>query len=225
MSSRTVAGIPADMEAILGSCFEAQTEATARWHAETPAAPEAGGEASPETLRALVLQQHLMNFSLWHVEDVARRRDVDDTVIAECKREIDGYNQRRNDLMEKVDACLLALLAPYLPADAAPRHNTESLGMAIDRLSILSLKIFHMHEQTERTDADATHIARCREKLAVLHEQRDDLAWAVHELVGDFVAGRKRPKVYFQFKMYNDPSLNPELYAAAPVAQPVSGKE
>lgn len=225
MSCNSDAGIPADIESALRACFDAQTEATVRWHAENPAAPAAGEAATPETLLALVLQQHLMNFSLWHVEDTARRRDVDDSVIATCKREIDGFNQRRNDLMEKVDACLLAMLASRLPADAAARHNTESLGMAIDRLSILSLKIFHMEEQTMRTDADATHIARCREKLVVLHEQRADLARSVRELVGDFVAGRKRPKVYFQFKMYNDPSLNPELYAAAPVARPVSGKE
>jgi len=90
--------------------------------------------------------------------------------------------------------------------------NTESLGMAVDRLSILSLKIFHMKEQTERDDVDAAHIASCEEKLCVLEEQRSDLEVAVLDLIDDYAKGVKRPKVFYQCKMYNDPSLNPELY-------------
>lgn len=198
----------------LTACFEAQTAATATWHDHEPADPAVPVTASLEALHQLVLAQHLMNFRLWHVEDTARRRDVDDAVIAGCKRTIDGLNQRRNDFMEKVDGCLVALLEPYLPANAADHQNTESLGMAIDRLSIMSLKIFHMHEQTVRTDVDEAHRESCRGKLAVLHEQRADLGRAVLDLVDAFAAGTKRPKLYFQFKMYNDPALNPELYGA-----------
>lgn len=123
-----------------------------------------------------------------------------------------GLNQERNDRIERVDACLVALLSPLLPASPAPHINTESLGMAIDRLSILSLKIWHMDEQVRRTDVTPEHIASCEKKLAVLKEQRADLSLAVKHLVTEFVEGAKTPKLYFQFKMYNDPTLNPELY-------------
>lgn len=206
-----------DISAELERCFAAQVQATADWHvteqddaADVAEGPELGN------LAGLVLAQHLMNFKLWHVEDIARRKDVGPEVIADCKYRIDRLNQRRNDFMEKVDACIVGLVTPMLPplpADGSGvRHNTESLGMSVDRLSILSLKIFHMHEQTERTDADEAHRESCRAKLAVLHEQRADLARAVLELLDDYRSGSKRPKVYFQFKMYNDPSLNPQLY-------------
>lgn len=212
---------------LLSECFVLQDEATERWHSEEPAAPEppdCAGDVSdalpgvvPEklanALRALVLDQHLRNFRLWHVEDEARRRDVDDAVIAGCKRRIDALNQERNDRMERVDACLVALLRPLLPVAGSEAYNTESPGMAIDRLSILSLKIWHMAEQTRREDAGPEHIAACREKLAVLHRQRRDLAAAVQGLMTEYLAGSKRPRVYFQFKMYNDPNLNPQLYA------------
>lgn len=214
---------PDTVAALLTDCFDAQHKATADWHvAEPPAhepapvAPDAEGTvADAALLHRLVLAQHLMNFRLWHVEDTARRTDVGPDVIAECKRIIDGLNQRRNDHMEKVDACLVALLRPLLPAPVPgqrPRHNTESLGMAVDRLSILSLKVFHMEEQAERTDAVPDHRERCAAKLAVLREQRADLVQAVLDLAAEFLDGRKQPKAYYQFKMYNDPSLNPELY-------------
>ena len=202
----------------LKKCFGAQVLATAEWHVALPrSVDEVCGEAvcnSPEKLEhlaRLVLGQHFMNFSLWHEEDTARRKDVGDEVIAGCKRTIDGFNQRRNDFMEKVDACLVAAAAPHLKPGVV-RHNTESLGTAVDRMSILSLKIYHMREETERVDASAEHIAACERKLAVLEEQRNDLGSAILELVDDFAAGVKAPKVYYQFKMYNDPALNPALY-------------
>ncbi len=205
---------PTQLFTLLDACFEAQNEATALWHREEPEAADVAPDASasPETLLALVRAQHLRNFRLWHTEDVARRRDVTPDVIADCKYRIDRLNQERNDRMERVDACLVALLSPLLPASPAPYSNTESLGMAIDRLSILSLKIWHMDEQLRRTDVTPEHIESCRNKLAVLKEQRADLIAAVKHLVSEFVEGTKTPKLYFQFKMYNDPSLNPELY-------------
>lgn len=195
----------------------AQDAATGRWHSEDPAALDPDTDATPpaEALCGLILAQHLRNFRLWHVEDVARRKDVGPEVIADCKYRIDRLNQERNDRMERVDACLMALLAPLLPElapGARARQNTESLGMAVDRLSILSLKIWHMAEQTRREDVDAAHIRACEAKLAVLEAQRADLAQAVCDLLEEFASGTKRPKLYFQFKMYNDPSLNPELY-------------
>ncbi len=199
---------------LLDACFKLQDEATASWHSVSPEAPEVAPDApaSAETLRALVLSQHLRNFLLWHTEDTARRTDVGPEVIADCKYRIDRLNQERNDRMERVDACLVALLSPLLPANPQPYINTESLGMAIDRLSILSLKIWHMAEQLERTDVSREHIESCRKKLHVLQEQRQDLMQAVRHLVSEFLAGTKTPKLYFQFKMYNDPTLNPELY-------------
>ncbi|MCL1890382.1 MAG: DUF4254 domain-containing protein [Desulfovibrionaceae bacterium] len=207
------------MHAYLISCFEAQTSAVAGWHAAAPlAAPFPVVDiAAAEALPQLVLNQHYMNYDLWHVEDTARRRDVSAEIIAGCKYRIDKLNQQRNDCMEQVDGCLLSLLSPHLPqlpADrGCSRHNTESLGMAVDRLSILALKIYHMEEQTRRNDADAAHRESCRKKTTILREQRSDLVQAVLDLVEDYLSGRKQPKLYFQFKMYNDPALNPELYA------------
>ena len=192
---------PTQLFTLLDACFDAQNEATALWHSQEPEADDVAPDASasPETLLALVRAQHLRNFRLWHIEDTARRRDVTPDVIADCKYRIDRLNQERNDRIERVDACLVALLSPLLPASPAPHINTESLGMAIDRLSILSLKT-------------PEHIASCEKKLAVLKEQRADLSLAVKHLVTEFVEGAKTPKLYFQFKMYNDPTLNPELY-------------
>lgn len=204
------------IERDLALCIDAQTEAVAEWHGSEPDSIDtASCIDEADRLHKLVLAQHLMNFRLWHIEDIARRKDVGPEVIADCKYRIDGYNQRRNDAFEAVDACLVGRLArflPPLPRGQRPKHNTESLGMAIDRLSILALKIYHMDEQTRRTDADAAHRKTCEAKLAVLREQRDDLARAVYDLIDEYCAGMKQPKAYYQFKMYNDPALNPELY-------------
>ena len=184
---------------------------------------------SDATFRELAASFHLRSFpprvrsqyiAAWrsiirvvrYEKDRQKRRDVTPDVIADCKYRIDRLNQERNDRIERVDACLVALLSPLLPASPAPHINTESLGMAIDRLSILSLKIWHMDEQVRRTDVTPEHIASCEKKLAVLKEQRADLSLAVKHLVTEFVEGAKTPKLYFQFKMYNDPTLNPELY-------------
>jgi hypothetical protein len=211
---------PSALKALLRAAISGQLDHVALWHLEEPPAdiPARPGDGLVE----LVLRQHLRNFLLWHVEDRARRRDVDDSVITACKREIDGLNQRRNDLMEQVDAWLVEAVAAFetqrnIPEDRR-RYNTETLGAALDRLSILSLKIFHMGEQTERGDVDPGHLERCREKLGVLRAQHDDLSRSVLELVDEYADGLKSPKVYFQCKMYNDPALNPELYAARPVA-------
>ena len=209
-----------DIQAALEECFAAQTYATLLWHEAEPGEPEGTSECSLENLSNLVLAQHCYNFMLWHVEDSARRRDVPDSVIADCKRRVDALNQKRNDWMERVDACLSRLLTPHLPKDAAPRRNTETVGMAVDRLSILALKIYHMEEQTMRKDVGPDHIAACAEKLRVLHTQREALAGAVLELIEDYALGKKTIALYSQFKMYNDPSLNPEMYRHTPGSAP-----
>lgn len=201
-----------EMFSVLEHCFEEQTGTTSLWHESEPSAPDVMAAYTLEALPGLVLREHYHNFLLWHVEDEARRKDVDDSVIADCKRRIDKLNQQRNDWIEEVDRCLCDLLRPLTPSDASSRQNTETAGMAIDRLSILALKIYHMEEQTLREDVDARHIQACEDKLAVLRQQRAGLARALLELVSDYAAGRKIPVLYSQFKMYNDPSLNPQLY-------------
>lgn len=207
---------PRDIEKDLAAALAAQTRAVEEWHMAEPDAIDVTRFANPaEQLERLVLAQHLMNFRLWHTEDIARRKDVDASVIADCKYRIDVMNQRRCDAFEAVDACLVARLERFIPPaeeGGRIRHNTESLGMAVDRMSILALKIYHMREQAERNDVDAEHRRSCLEKLAVLREQRNDLEWAVLDLIEEFCCGAKRPKAYYQFKMYNDPTLNPQLY-------------
>ena len=147
----------------------------------------------------------------WHLEDIIRDPHIDPAEALGLKRRIDRSNQERTDLVEEIDSYFRQLYSNVMPqADA--RLNTESPAWAVDRLSILALKIWHMQEQTERKDADADHIARCQGKLDVLLEQQVDLSTAIDQLLEDIEAGRKYMKVYRQMKMYNDPSTNPILY-------------
>ena len=172
-----------------------------------------GGTAFSEGAWQWIEANHRCNNLLWDEEDQARRRDVADSAIAANKRAIDGYNQRRNDAVERIDEALLARLAGIAPA-AGAWHNSETAGAIIDRLSILALKVFHMREQTLRTDAAAEHVQACREKLARLTFQRDDLARCLDTLLAAAAGGAAYWRVYRQFKMYNDPTLNPYLYGA-----------
>ena len=147
----------------------------------------------------------------WHLEDIIRDPHIDPVEALLLKRRIDRSNQERTDLVEQIDSHFLQLYADVkVQPDAT--INTESPAWAIDRLSILALKIYHMREQAERTDADEQHLERCRQKLAVLLEQQIDLSTAIDQLLADIEAGRKFMKVYRQMKMYNDPATNPVLY-------------
>ena len=154
---------------------------------------------------------HRYNRLLWDEEDLARRRDVAPDAIAANKRAIDGFNQGRNDAIEKIDEMLLARLNGVAPAPDA-WHNSETAGSMVDRLSILALKIFHMRAQTARSDASEEHRAVCGDKLARLLLQRSDLARCLDTLLERARDGRAYWRVYRQFKMYNDPALNPYLY-------------
>jgi hypothetical protein len=154
---------------------------------------------------------HRFNHLLWKEEDKARRVDVDSAEIAASKRLIDRYNQQRNDAVERIDESLLAQLSSVEQADTA-RLSSETAGAMIDRLSILSLKIFHMREQTRRADAAPEHINACCGKLHRLMVQRNDLTCCLEQLLTEALNGLAYFKVYRQFKMYNDPSLNPWLY-------------
>jgi hypothetical protein len=183
-------------------------DCTLRWHECPPDNPYDG-------LLATICQQHQFNFRLWHEEDVARSPTATDAQIAAVKRSIDRLNQQRNDWIEKIDEALTEMLATarVLPrADA--RRNTETPGSAIDRLSILALRIYHFQEQLSREDVDSLHLDKVREQLGRCARQHADLSQSLAELLADVFAGRKRLDVYRQMKMYNDPTLNPFLYGA-----------
>ena len=148
----------------------------------------------------------------WHYEDIIRDPHIDPIEALQLKRRIDRSNQDRTDLVEQIDSYFRQ---QYSNVKALPdaRINTESPAWAVDRLSILALKIYHMREQAERKDAPAEHREKCKAKLNVLLEQQVDLSTAIDQLLEDIAAGRKYMKVYRQMKMYNDPSTNPILYS------------
>ena len=148
----------------------------------------------------------------WHLEDIIRDPHIDPIEALNLKRRIDRSNQDRTDLVEQIDSYFRMIYNDVKPlADAT--INTESPAWAVDRLSILALKIYHMKEQVDRSDASDEHIDKCQKKLNVLLEQQVDLGTAIDQLLDDIKAGRKYMKVYRQMKMYNDPSTNPILYA------------
>lgn len=193
-----------------------QDQLTHDWHLEPAGAPLPESESEPASWLDRVALQHRANFDLWHIEDEARAPGSTDARLASVKRRIDRTNQLRNDLAEQLDRALLAWLEPqHLPASSAPLHS-ESPGLMIDRLSILTLKIFHTREEAERTDAPAGHATRNRARLAILEEQRADLATCLDALWHEVLAGARRFKLYQQLKMYNDPALNPAIYRSRP---------
>ena len=187
-------------------------QATLFWHDPSAPPPEASSHFDQ-----LVLDQHRANFDLWHREDAARDPLAGDQAIAACKRTIDKLNQLRNDLTESLDRDLLDSLPPLDPK--LPLHS-ETLGLMIDRLSILALKIFHTAEEIDRSSATPEHRERNRERLDILNAQRDDLAFCLAELWTDIRSGRRRFKLYRQLKMYNDPTLNPVLYTVSSDTDP-----
>lgn len=190
---------------------ELHDQRTRAWHQD----PRETAAGQNNWLQSVALQ-HRANFELWHIEDEARAPGVTDAALAGVKRRIDQTNQRRNDLAEALDAALLAALEPQrLPNPAAPLHS-EPPGLIIDRLSILALKIYHTREEAERAGAPPGHAARNLDRLAILLEQRADLAACLDDLWRETLAGTRQFKLYRQLKMYNDPSLNPAIYRNLP---------
>ena len=186
--------------------------ATADYHitdsidADVPAPFPAG------SIEALLYAKNWIDVAQWHMEDLIRDPQIDPAEGMKLKRRIDASNQDRTDRVEDLDTYFRDLYKDVEPLLQA-QINTESPAWALDRLSILAVKIFHMKAETERADASEEHLARCRGKLAVLLEQRADLSSAIDTLLGDIAAGRKYMKVYRQMKMYNDADTNPVLYA------------
>lgn len=147
----------------------------------------------------------------WHLEDIIRNPEIDPVEALALKRRIDKSNQDRTDLVELIDSYFLEQ-NKEVPVKPDAAVNTESPAWAIDRLSILHLKIYHMQQEVDRKDSPAEHIAQCQAKLNILLEQKKDLSTSISELIADIASGKKRMKVYKQMKMYNDPALNPVLY-------------
>ncbi|HEY4538668.1 MAG TPA: DUF4254 domain-containing protein [Faecalibacter sp.] len=163
-------------------------------------------------LEHLLYKKNWIDTVQWHLEDIIRDPQIDPVEALSLKRWIDKSNQERTDMVEYVDSWFLQQYADVeVKADA--KINTESPAWAVDRFSILSLKVYHMQQEVDRTDATPEHIAACQAKLDVLKQQHIDLSTAIEELLEDFKAGNKYMKVYKQMKMYNDESLNPVLYA------------
>lgn len=193
-----------DINAIEISEFHDSCLATDRWAVNAPTRFESG-------IWHYIEANHRNNCLLWEEEDQARRRDVGDTLIAANKRAIDGYNQRRQDAIERIDETLLLRLTDRQQRSDARQHS-ETIGSMIDRLSILSLKLYHMNLQRLRIDAGDDHVQRCTAKHQVLQDQRQDLQKCLQTLLSEIARGVAFFKVYRQFKMYNDPALNPYLY-------------
>ena len=164
-----------------------------------------------QTIQHHLYRKNWIDAVQWHLEDIIRHPDIHPKEALAIKRRIDQSNQDRTDLVELIDDYFLSQYQD-VPVLASATINTESPAWAIDRLSILALKIYHLQHETERVDANEDHIAKCKQKLSVLLEQKADLALALNQLLDDLKNGRKYMKVYKQMKMYNDPSLNPVLY-------------
>lgn len=163
-------------------------------------------------LEHLLYHKNWVDTVQWHFEDIIRDPEIDPAAALVLKRRIDASNQVRTDMVEYIDSYFLDKYKDVkVAADA--KINTESPAWAIDRYSILALKIYHMEQETKREDVDQAHKEACQKKLNVLKEQHKDLSTAIEELIEDIEAGRKYMKVYKQMKMYNDPNLNPILYA------------
>ena len=165
------------------------------------------------SLDHLLYMKNWVDTVQWHLEDIIRDPQIDPVEALKIKRRIDKSNQVRTDMVEYIDSYLLDKYKAIVPQPEA-RLNTETPAWAIDRLSILALKIYHMQQEVLRQDVDEAHRAACRKKLDVLLSQQVDLSGAIEELIEDIEAGRKYMKTDKQMKRYNDPALNPVLYGA-----------
>lgn len=191
-------------------CFKIFEDTVNEYHKHDDVDAKVENPFAPGTIEHTLLQNWI-DAVQWHLEDIIRDPQIDPVEALALKRRIDKSNQDRTDMVEELDTYFREKYSDVkVAADAT--INTESPAWALDRLSILALKIYHMQAEVDRTDATPEHLAKCRGKLAVLLEQRADLTTAINQLLDDIAAGRKYMKVYRQMKMYNDPATNPVLY-------------
>lgn len=192
-------------------CNEIFDKATALYHVTDNVDAIVENPYTANTIEHDLFAKNWVDAVQWHLEDIIRDPEIDPVEALALKRRIDASNQVRTDMVELIDSYFLQKYSGVDPLPSA-RINTESPAWAIDRLSILALKIYHMEIEANRKDASQDHIEKCRAKLNVLLTQRVDLSTAIDELLDDISAGRKYMKVYKQMKMYNDPETNPVLY-------------
>jgi len=195
------------------NCFDVFERATADYHVTDHVDAPHSNPYAPGTFEHTLYEKNWIDAVQWHLEDIIRDPGIDPVEALALKRRIDRSNQDRTDMVEEFDTYYRNM---YAGVDTLPGAtiNTESPAWALDRLSILALKIYHMRQEVARTDAAPAHIGKCRSKLDVLLEQRQDLIVAIDTLLDDIAAGRKYMKVYRQMKMYNDPDTNPVLYGS-----------
>ncbi len=187
-----------------------QIDCVVRWHDDAITNDRDG-------LMGLIVSQHEANYRLWHEEDTARSPSADDAAIAGVKRRIDVLNQRRNDLIEQIDDAIShALCDAGVMPDANAPINTETPGSAIDRLSIMALRLYHYAEQSGRSGIDAEQTSKVTERIELCRRQHADLSISLQQLMDDLSSGRKAHRTYRQMKMYNDPTLNPAIYGDNP---------
>ncbi|MFW5780961.1 MAG: DUF4254 domain-containing protein [Bacteroidota bacterium] len=193
------------------TCNKIFNEATEHYHEFDNVDAKPRNPYKEGTIEDLLFRKNWIDAVQWHLEDIIRDPEIQPEEALKIKRRIDKSNQNRTDLVESIDDYFLE---KYKNVEVLPDAtiNTESPAWAIDRLSILALKIYHMEQEVAREDASAEHLDKCNRKLAVLLQQREDLSSAIDQLIADIEAGRKYMKTYKQMKMYNDPALNPVLY-------------
>ncbi|MDR0395524.1 MAG: DUF4254 domain-containing protein [Tannerella sp.] len=199
------------MEKFSEKCYPVFERATSDYHKENDVDTPICNPYEGKSIAFYLYLKNWIDAVQWHLEDIIRDPEIDPVKALEMKRRIDKSNQDRTDLVELIDSYFLDTYK-HITVLPDATINTESPAWAVDRLSILVLKIYHMRQETERTDVSPEHIETCRKKLMVLLEQKNDLTLALDRLLEDIGAGRKYMKVYKQMKMYNDPSLNPVLY-------------
>lgn len=199
------------MEQFSERCNAVFEQATVDYHATDHVDAPIRNPYEEGSIEAYLYRKNWIDAVQWHLEDIIRDPDINPEQALMIKRRIDQSNQDRTDLVERIDSYFLD---KYKDVKSLPDAtiNTESPAWAVDRLSILVLKIYHMQQEAMRTDVPAEQIDACKKKLTVLQEQQKDLSMALTQLITDIANGRRYMKVYRQMKMYNDPSLNPVLY-------------
>jgi hypothetical protein len=199
------------MQSFTQQCHPVFDESIRQYHLHNDVDTELQNPYPPKSIEYYLLLKNWIDTVQWHLEDIIRDPDIDPAAALQLKRRIDHSNQDRTDLVELIDSYFLD---QYKQVKILPDAtiNTESPAWAVDRLSILALKIYHMQQEIDRSGASPEHIRQCSLKLNILREQQNDLSTAIDMLLADIGNGRKYMKVYKQMKMYNDPALNPVLY-------------